>query len=207
LRPPWVWERTITIFRVHQPDFDHEFIAWFEGGADGQRGYVDFFEYVMSFNTTVASIPLNGFISRLIWTGSPQSVISDLVSCGINASNVPMEAAVIDDADLSITYSGGWSKMQGVQYYSQSETVTTTPGSWFTIEFVGTGIWCVELIMEQLQRVLKGAGITPIRTMVARVLRLRLMAQPHRASKRPRQALFRGGSFGRMRTSPQGSTR
>ena len=42
--------------------------------------------------------------------------------------------------------------MQGVQYYKQSVAGTTTPGSWFTFEFEGTGVWYAQVF----------AAITPM---------------------------------------------
>ena len=77
--------------------------------------------------------------------------MTGLTSTGVNASDVPVQAVVADNTDLAITYSAGWSNMQGVQYYGQSASVTTIPGSWFTFEFEGTGIWYVEVFMASIQ--------------------------------------------------------
>lgn len=108
------------------------------------------------FNTSLTFVSHNGSISSLQWFPGP--VVTGLTSAGVNASDVPLEAVVVDNTDLGTTYSDGWSNTQGVQYYKQSASVATTPGSWFTFEFEGTGVWYGESIY----------GITPADVYVRR---------------------------------------
>jgi hypothetical protein len=70
--------------------------------------------------------------------------VTGLDSIGTNATDVPVEAKVIDNTDPAVIYSPGWFNVQGVEYYNQSASATTTSGSLFTFAFEGTGIWYAE---------------------------------------------------------------
>ncbi|KAG8825023.1 hypothetical protein FRC19_000581 [Serendipita sp. 401] len=57
------------------------------------------------------------------------------------ATSVPA-GETVDDASDSLSYSeSGWERKEHPFFYGNTSSVTTTPGSWVQLTFVGTGIW------------------------------------------------------------------
>ncbi|KAG8810567.1 hypothetical protein FRB91_003590 [Serendipita sp. 411] len=57
------------------------------------------------------------------------------------ATSVPA-GETVDDVSDSLNYSeSGWERKEHPFFYGNSSSVTTTPGSWVQLTFVGTGIW------------------------------------------------------------------
>ena len=67
----------------------------------------------------------------------------DPIWAGTNATGVPKEAIIVDNADPSIKWSDValWGARQDVQYYSPGLRFTTTNGASLTYVFEGVAIW------------------------------------------------------------------